>query len=57
MQLQDYVMEKETLKQVCPNCSKHDEDYATYVDRYGNSWDENSEGCYCQSCGFCFEAA
>jgi len=50
---QEYLLEMETPSRVCPNCSSQVE----HVDRYGNSWDETSEACYCQSCGFPFEAA
>ena len=55
MQLQDYVMEMELTKKLCPNCSRHDEDYVEYVDRYGRERLDGSEGWYCGRCGFCFE--
>ena len=55
MSVQDYVMETELTKQLCPNCSRHSDDVVTYVDRYGKERTDGSEGWYCGRCGFCFE--
>ena len=54
MRVQNYITEMELTRQLCPNCSKHDEDYVTYVDRYGREIEDGSEGCFCGKCGFCF---
>ena len=56
MRVQDYITEMELTRQLCPNCSKHDEDYVTYVDRYGREIEDGSDGCFCGKCGFCFNS-
>ena len=55
MRLQDCVVEVEVRKQLCPNCSRHNNDIVSYVDRYGREMGPGSEGWYCGRCGFCFE--
>lgn len=55
MRIEEYVIQAETERQLCPNCSRHDEDYVTHVDRYGRERGDGSEGWYCARCGFCFE--
>ena len=55
MYLQDYIVETDLTRKLCPNCSRHDEDYVEHVDRYGRERSDVSEGWYCGRCGFCFE--
>ncbi len=50
-----YLTDVEQFKRVCPNCSRHDEDYVECVDRYGSDLIRDGEGEYCSRCGFCFE--
>ncbi len=55
MRIEEYVIETETERQLCPNCSRHDDDYVIHVDRYGRERVDGSEGWYCARCGYCFE--
>jgi hypothetical protein len=55
MRIEEYVIETETERQLCPNCSRHDADYVIHVDRYGRERMGDSEGWYCARCGYCFE--
>ena len=55
MRGQTYAMEIDVSKQLCPNCSRHNDDIVSYVDRYGRERAYGSEGWYCGRCGFCFE--
>ena len=56
MRIEEYVIETESFKQVCPNCSRDREDYVQCVDRYGRDSIEGGDGYYCGRCGYCFES-
>jgi uncharacterized C2H2 Zn-finger protein len=55
MGIADHIVETGSFKELCPNCSRHDADYVTHVDRYGRERSDGSEGLYCARCGYCFE--
>ena len=55
MRTEEYVIDMELGRQLCPNCSRHDKDYVTHVDRYGRDFTEGGDGYYCARCGYCFE--
>ena len=55
MGIQNYVVETESFKQFCPNCSRAKDDYVQCVDRYGSDEIGQGEGYYCGRCGYCFE--
>lgn len=55
MGIQNYVLETESFKELCPNCSRNSDDFVRCVDRYGRENVEGGEGHYCARCGFCFE--
>jgi len=52
----EYLMEVEQFKQVCPNCSRHKDDYVDVVDRYGKDQISPGDAYHCSRCGFCLAA-
>ena len=56
MSAMEYVIDVEQFKRVCPNCSRHKDDYVDVVDRYGKDQIRSGDAYYCSRCGFCFTA-
>jgi hypothetical protein len=55
MRIEESAIGSELERGLCPNCSRHNGDYVTHVDRYGRERSDGSEGLYCARCGYCFE--